>query len=103
MTTWGKRRGTLYYVLGTYEGRTAVKIGMTTQPVRIRARQLKGQVLACRPGNGDLETAMHAEFADDALGHEWFRPSPRLLAHIESVGHEEESRPQRETPRRRAS
>lgn len=99
-TTWGVRKGTLYYVFGSFDGLPAIKIGMTTQPVTVRARQLRGRVLAARPGTGADETAAHAEFAASALGREWFSPTPELWAHVAAVGGiTEEPNPQREVPR----
>lgn len=45
------------------------------------------ELLATEPGDGLLERERHREFAAERLDarHELFNPSPRLLAHIESV------------------
>ena len=44
------------------------------------------EVLAVELGSFGLETARRAQFADDHVkGRDWFRPSPRLLAHADRI------------------
>lgn len=64
-----------------------VKIGYTADlRARMSASYVAGDLLAAEPGDVRLEARRHREFAGDlARGKEWFRPSPALMAHIETV------------------
>lgn len=78
--------GAVYYGVGEWDGQRAVKIGWTGQAPNVRAAQLKIRLLACHAGTPQDEMAAHARFGADRLYHEWYYPSPRLLAHIDEIG-----------------
>jgi hypothetical protein len=66
-----------------------IKIGMTCHlPHRVHnlARGEKTQLLVFERGAREREKQMHKRFADCRAGErancEWFRPEPKLLAHI---------------------
>lgn len=84
-----QRPQVVYFAQNTETGH--IKIGQTGL-LKQRMHSLKFQVgparfrvLATMPGTRETERDLHKRFADDALGHEWFRPSPALLALIESL------------------
>lgn len=54
-----------------------IKIGMSGV-VEKRMAALHCSLLATYPGGRDLERRMHERFAADAVGGEWFKPSPEL-------------------------
>ena len=63
-----------------------VKIGTTANPRRRFQAIWHEQVLAFERGDRHLERQRHERFADERFtGSEWFRMSPRLIAHIASV------------------
>lgn len=75
--------GVVYYVrVGDL-----IKIGTTTNlKARVASYPPGSQLLATERGGLDVEAARLAQFDGClAAGKEWFMPSPRLLAHIESL------------------
>lgn len=85
MSNYGNvRRSAVYYMLGRYHGQPAIKIGITCSiPERLsNLHQYGVRLLAWHAGTGATETRLHSQFADAALGHEWFRPTVDLLCHI---------------------
>lgn len=75
--------GHVYYVqIGKY-----IKIGHTSNlGQRLASYPPDARLLALEVGTPSLERQRHREFADDLLDrNEWFRPSPRLLAHIRKI------------------
>lgn len=60
-----------------------IKIGFSVDP-RERLRKMHIDILATVPGDKPTEQAFHKLFHHAALGREWFRPVPELLALIAS-------------------
>jgi hypothetical protein len=79
----------VYFVRDPEEG--SIKIGYTKVPIERRLQQLQTgnprelTLLACVPGTTLDESRLHARFACDLERGEWFRPSPELLAYIDSL------------------
>ena len=76
----------VYYV---QRGDGAIKVG-TSDHLAARLRHLRSshgplQLLATERGSFTKEEERHTQFADDALGGEWFSPSPALMAHVETL------------------
>jgi len=74
---------TIYYI----QVGDSIKIGYTTQ-LRLRLLHYppNKRVLAIEPGDMRLERKRHEQFAGLlAYGHEWFRPGPELIAHINEI------------------
>lgn len=73
-----------------------IKIGCSRDPGK-RVVHLDARLLASHAGDFETERTLHRVFADDlAVGREWFRPSPALLAYIERVKSEASPEPQSE-------
>jgi hypothetical protein len=63
-----------------------VKIGTTTNPRQRFAAIWHDELLALERGDRHVERARHEQFAQERLERsEWFRSSPRLLAHIAAI------------------
>src|SRR5688572_8051533 len=62
-----------------------LKIGVTGDPPR-RARELGLVLLLVLPGGRQEEAAMHRRFRRSRIGHEWYLPTPELLAFVASRG-----------------
>ena len=66
----------------------AIKIGLSwdleRRLIALRSQWGKLELLATMPGDRATERALHRRFAEEALGREWFIPSPRLYATIEA-------------------
>jgi hypothetical protein len=66
-----------------------IKIGQSYRPeervkhIGLQVGRSRLRFLGKAPGTRETERGLHKRFAADALGHEWFRPSPLLLAVIE--------------------
>lgn len=78
----------VYFVRAGANG--PIKIGFAEDVVaRMRTIQAHNhepiELLATTPGGARLEALMHQRFAADRIHHEWFRPSPELLAHISEL------------------
>lgn len=43
------------------------------------------RILTSAPGTKEAERALHAKFAKQALGREWFTPTPDIFAEIEKI------------------
>lgn len=43
------------------------------------------RIIGTIPGGRAVEAALHASFADDRIGGEWFRPSPSLIAFVREI------------------
>lgn len=70
-----------------------IKIGTTTQ-LRERMRAIPAVPLALEPGDVVRETQLHRQFAAFlAMGREWFRPEPDLIAYINKRRKAERLRP----------
>lgn len=61
-----------------------VKIGCSSN-VLLRVSGLQARLLAIEPGGFARERELHGLFAAERHGGEWFRRSPALQAHIESL------------------
>jgi hypothetical protein len=81
------RRAPDVYVVYYLQVGDAIKIGYTANlPTRLRTYPPNAKLLAYESGGQRLEARRHRQFAEDlAAGREWFRPSERLLAHIDSI------------------
>lgn len=83
-----RHQSALYFMRRGADG--PVKIGVSAV-LRHRAWQLSMacgetvEILAFIPGLAKLEKVLHAEFAEDRLLGEWFKPSERLFARIETL------------------
>ncbi len=79
------RNGVIYFAVRASDG--AIKIGWTGDVLR-RVRELRRdegcsvELAACLPGAKPDELRLHATFAADRLGGEWFRASPDLVAYV---------------------
>lgn len=67
-----------------------VKIGHSNDPeARVASLQTAHadtlRIIGTIPGGRAVETALHASFADDRIGGEWFRPSPSLVAFMREI------------------
>lgn len=76
-------RPTVYYV----QVSDCIKIGYTSQ---MQKRMLhyppNKRLLATEEGDYELERKRHRQFADLlAYGQEWFKPAPKLIAHINAL------------------
>lgn len=60
-----------------------IKIGYSRNPYQ-RVRALNARLISFVPGDKRLEAEYHRQFADAALGHEWFLATPRLRRLAES-------------------
>lgn len=80
----GNQSAFIYYGLGSFDDAPAIKIGLSRDP-RARAKVFGLRILAWYPGTCDTETNLTLRFEAESLGHEWFRPSMRLLCHIATV------------------
>jgi hypothetical protein len=66
--------------------RDRVKIGTSAQPRRRLAALHGDELLVLERGDRRLERRRHEQFADERFaGTEWFRSTPRLLAHIDAL------------------
>lgn len=76
-------RSVVYYIRVD----TLIKIGYSGRVyARMKAYPPHAVLLATEPGNPDLERRRHNQFNRHlAAGREWFRPSPELIAHINSL------------------
>ena len=73
--------GTIYFVrIGQ-----CIKIGYTTNVRQRMAKLRPDAILATTPGTMRDEQALHHEFGEYWTNGEYFRPGPRLLAHIDGV------------------
>ena len=92
--TIARHRETLLYLARRDDG--AIKIGFSSN-VRRRVVEIgklirrygtgtKVRLLATRVGDKPAELALHARFSEHALGAEWFRPAPEILALVEEWG-----------------
>lgn len=87
------RKSVVYFARRIVDG--AIKIGFTSDVARrlreLRKESSRHELISARPGDKPDELALHARFASDCLGGEWFRPSAELLqeanATIGSEGH----------------
>ncbi len=81
-------RDVCYYLENPIENQ--IKIGHSRR-LRQRVKTLSAEakvdlrLLATEPGGELVERMRHREFADIRIKGEWFRPSPELLTHIESL------------------
>lgn len=82
-----KRHSTTVEVVYYAQVGHRIKIGYTTNLAsRIRSYPPGTRLLAYEPGDLAVEAQRHAQFADDLeAGREWFAPSERLIAHINSI------------------
>lgn len=63
-----------------------IKIGTSANPRRRLAAIWHDELLAFERGDRRLERRRHEQFAPERLDRtEWFRPSARLLAHVETA------------------
>ena len=62
-----------------------IKIGMTTNLISRMASIRPNEVLAIEPGGGELEAAMHRQFAPLRAGGEYFHPGAALQKHIRDL------------------
>lgn len=80
---------TVYYLRRKIDG--AIKIGFTDRSPSQRARELSNasglevELLASEPGTRQDERETLAEFAEERIRGEWFRPSPILLGYIDFI------------------
>lgn len=75
---------TSLYIYFLKRGRS-VKIGISGSP-HARLPQFKGAVLiGYMPGDRSKERALHKRFQHLAIGEEWFKASPQMMAYIHSL------------------
>lgn len=77
----------VYYV--QFNGR--IKIGFTTNLEERLTVIPHDRVLAVEPGGCEVERKRHRQFADERVTGEWFEPSERLLAHINTINQQAQS------------
>lgn len=79
-------RGTIYYglcVRGANRG--LIKIGTSRNGVDDRVRLFRLDLLATEPGSYSRERELHVKFERERAHGEWFRPTGRLIAHVNSL------------------
>jgi hypothetical protein len=69
--------------------RDRIKIGTSRNPRQRLAAIWHDELLAFERGGRSLEQARHREFAHLREGGEWFTSAPELLAHIDTLDHDE--------------
>lgn len=77
---------TIYFVQS--EG-GVIKIGtskkLSDRPATLEKKhKTRLEILGLRAGTVGAELSIHEKFSDEAIGGEWFNPSPRLLSFIET-------------------
>lgn len=87
-TTASRGKPTVYFAQSVAGG--PVKIGHSAD-VEARVASLQTahvdtlRIIGTIPGGRAVEAALHASFAADRIGGEWFRPSPSLVAFVREI------------------
>lgn len=77
----------MIYFLRRADGKGPVKIGCSSCPEARRKQiginlKLDLEIIAEAPGSYREEGRLHRQFAADAIGREWFEPSPAVMAAV---------------------
>lgn len=78
----------VYFIVRETDG--LVKIGFSHNPLKRLVQLQRGmpdrlRIHAACPGPMRTEKALHELFRDDRIGGEWFSPTPRLVALMNSI------------------